>query len=72
MPYFSRRTQLDKHLGDKFRFEAVEFGNEAPTMKEAIEMTEKDMADYIAEKKNQLKKKDLEEIPFESKNPNRK
>lgn len=71
MTYFARRTQLQRHLGKDFAFESIEFGEEMPTMKEAVALVEQDIREYIAEKKKMLKKKDLEDEPFPSANPNR-
>lgn len=64
MAYFARRIQLDKHLGSAFKFEAMEIGEEAPTFKEAVALVEKDLQEYIKSKKEQMKKKTDNEVPF--------
>ena len=72
MAYLSRRIQLQRFFKE-LPYESAEFGEEAYTMKEAIALVEKDIEEYVKEKKAQLKpKKTDEEIPFPSKNPNRK
>lgn len=66
---FARKTMMDKHLGDKFRFEGVEFSAEAETREEAEKLVAEWMAAYFKEKKAELNKP--EEIPFESVNKER-
>lgn len=64
MSYFSRRIQFDKIFGDNFRFQSAEFGEERPTMKEAIQAVEDDIKDYTQTKAKQLNLKVLNELPF--------
>ena len=64
MSYFSRRIQLDKIFGESFRFQSAEFGEERPTMKEAIDAVEEAIKDYTQSKSKQLNLKVLNEVPF--------
>lgn len=65
MTYFARRTQLQRYLGKDFAFESIEIGEDAITFKEAVELVEKNLNDYLKEKKAQLKPKDVS-VPFEN------
>jgi len=52
---FSRKTQLEKHLGNKFKYESVEFGVEgAETMEQAITEVEQELIKYVKSKKKLL------------------
>lgn len=64
MSYFSRRIQFDKIFGENFRFQSAEFGEERPTMKEAIQAVEDAIKDYTKTKAKQLNLKVLNEVPF--------
>jgi len=64
MAYFSRRIQLDRIFGENFKFQSAEFGEEKPTIKEAIQCVEEAIDEYTKEKSKQLNIKILNEIPF--------
>ena len=53
MIYFSRKTQLEKHLGSKYKYESIEIGAEAETFKEAKEEVHKYIQEYVDEMKEQ-------------------
>ncbi|MCK9370638.1 hypothetical protein M0R04_12070 [Candidatus Dojkabacteria bacterium] len=57
--YFERGTQLDKHLGSKYRFESIKIGATADTFKEAQKEVEKNIAEYIAELKGKEEQAEL-------------
>ena len=64
---YSRRIQLNKFLGSAFSYESAEFGVEgAESRKEAI----KEVNDWIQEEidrlKKEIKKKEDNELPFET------
>lgn len=66
--YFSRRTQLDKHLGDKYKFEAAEFGVEADSRQEAEKEVKEWMELFFKKCKAKLEKpKKTDEEPFTGK-----
>jgi len=62
-----RVFQLDKHLGTDYRYESIRIECEADTFEEAIKEVENDFQDYVALKKKELKVKELNEEPFETK-----
>jgi hypothetical protein len=64
MSYFARRIQLERFFGDKFKFQSAEFGEERPTMAEAVEAVEQAMKDYIKSKTKSKVDIDLNELPF--------
>jgi len=59
-----RVFQLDKHLGSDFRYESLRLECEADTFEEALKEVESDFVKYITDKKNELRKKELNEEPF--------
>lgn len=59
-----RVFQLDKHLGSDFRYESLRLECEADTYEEALKEVESDFKKYVAEKKKELKAKELNEDPF--------
>ena len=61
-----RVFQLDKHLGSEFRYESLRLECEADTYEEALKEVESDFVKYIADKKKELKAKELNELPFET------
>lgn len=63
MSYFSRRIQLERVFGSSLRFESAEFGEERPTMPEAIKAVEEAIDQYVTQKKEELRLKELKE-PF--------
>lgn len=64
MSYFARRIQLDRIFGESFKFQSAEFGEERPTIQEAIEAVELAIKEYIEQKSKQSKIKSLNELPF--------
>lgn len=64
MSYFARRIQLDRIFGEEFKFQSAEFGEDRPTIEEAVEAVEKAIKDYIEQKSKQKKIKYLNELPF--------
>lgn len=67
MAKFGRTIKMETLFGNdpKWKYENITFEEDAETMEEAIKMVEKDIADYVKEKKAQMKKKENEEVPFE-------
>ena len=63
MAYFQRLIKMENLFPDpKYKFENVTFGETAETMKEAIELVEKDIVEYVKTKKALMEMKDS--IPF--------
>lgn len=62
--YFSRRTQLDKHLGQQFKFESAEFGVEAETKELAEKGVKEWMDEFFKKCKETLEQQEKNKIPF--------
>lgn len=64
MSYFARRIQLEAIFGDQFRFQSAEFGEERPTIEEAIKAVEESIEKYTKEKSELKRIKILNQLPF--------
>ena len=61
---YSRRIQLERMFGAKYRFESAEFSSEAETKEGAIKEVEQWIEEFKADKLKQIKSQELSEEPF--------